>query len=210
MENALKVTREFFGIRYRHADFGARPDQTHPELVCHPLSEGQYIVQEHGSMADAFMAAHAVIGTAVAEGPRKGNSIAGGGVEVFRAVEHDPVTEIGLFGEEVIVTMKIMAVEPVNGIPHFASTSLSSYHPVNGVATGLAATPKTEKIQPEIEYSGEHPWATVRTNDGNYAVSVSLTSLSYAEDGRPYLLGFYTPKGEPSCETRELRMYLEA
>lgn len=68
--------------------------------------------------------------------------------------------------------------------------------------------PQSTKIQPEIKYSHAHPWATVRTNDGNYAVSVSLTNLSYDEDGRPYLLGFYTPKGEPSCETRELRMYL--
>ena len=68
--------------------------------------------------------------------------------------------------------------------------------------------PQSTKIQPEIKYSHAHPWATVKTVDGNYAVSVSLTNLHYDEEGKPYLLGFYTPKGEPSCETREMRMYL--
>ena len=68
--------------------------------------------------------------------------------------------------------------------------------------------PQSTKIQPEIEYAHEHPWATVKTVDGNYAVSVSLTNLNYDEEGKPYLLGFCTPEGEPSCETRELRMYL--
>lgn len=65
-----------------------------------------------------------------------------------------------------------------------------------------------QNIAPEIDYTNGHPWATVKTKDDDYAVSVSLTCLNYDEDGKPYLLGFYTPKGEPSCETRELRTYL--
>ena len=65
-----------------------------------------------------------------------------------------------------------------------------------------------QKIIPAIEYANGHPWATVKTKDGDYAVSVSLTGLNYDEDGKPYLMGFYTPKDEPCCETREVRMYL--
>ena len=67
---------------------------------------------------------------------------------------------------------------------------------------------QSTKIRPEIEYANEHPWATVKTKDGNYSVSVSLTGLNYDEEGKPYLLGFYTPEDGLSCETRELRMYL--
>lgn len=69
---------------------------------------------------------------------------------------------------------------------------------------------QSTKIRPEINYANEHPWATVRTADGQHSVEVSLSSLNYDEDGKVYLLGFCTPKGEPTCETRELRMYLEA
>jgi hypothetical protein len=69
---------------------------------------------------------------------------------------------------------------------------------------------KQEKIQPHIEYAGPHPWAMVSTKDGDYTVSVSLSSLCYDEDGDPYLLSYYTPAGVPSCETRELRLYLSS
>ena len=67
-----------------------------------------------------------------------------------------------------------------------------------------------EKIKPHIEYAHEHPWATVSTKDGDYTVSVSLHHLHYDEERQPYLLAFYSPKGEPSCETRELRLYLSS
>ena len=67
---------------------------------------------------------------------------------------------------------------------------------------------KQEKIQPVIEYAHEHPWATVSTKDGDYSVIVSLSSLLYDEEGQAYMLAFYTPAGEPNCETRELRLYL--
>ena len=69
---------------------------------------------------------------------------------------------------------------------------------------------KQEKIQPHIEYAGPYPWATVSTKDGDYTVSVSLSNLHYDEEGQPFMLAFYSPFGEPSCETRELRLYLSS
>lgn len=69
---------------------------------------------------------------------------------------------------------------------------------------------KQEKIKPHIEYAHGHPWATVSTKDGDYTVSVSLSNLCYDEDGNPYLLAYYSPDGEPNCETRELRLYLSS
>lgn len=92
MSKTVPVIREFFAIRYTHSNFGARPDQTHPEMVTHPLSDGRYVVQECETMTAAYVAAHAVIGQLVDEGPLKGRSMVRGDVEVIRAVEHEPVT----------------------------------------------------------------------------------------------------------------------
>ena len=146
------VIREFYAIRYSHADFGARPDQTHSEMVAHPLSDGRFVVVECETMTAAYIAAHAAIGAVMQEGPMKGRSIVGSGVEVIRAVEHDPVTLgagagagagdpfFGMFAR--VVTMTITASDSIPGIPHFASGRLSNYHPVNGVVT-----PKTITIE---------------------------------------------------------------
>ena len=139
------IIREFFGIRYRHASFGARPDLTHPELVNHPLAEGQYIVQETETMTDAYIAAHAEMGKKIANGFKMGCPAVSGSVEIFRAVEHEPVTlpvcdsdpNGELFGMRT-VTMTITATDEIPAIPHFSSSPLSNYHPVNG-----RITPKT-------------------------------------------------------------------
>lgn len=61
-----------------------------------------------------------------------------------------------------------------------------------------------DKIIPEITYSHGHPWADVKTADGDYSLSVSLTRLHYDEDGRAYLLAFYTPKGTDNAQERRL------
>jgi hypothetical protein len=136
---SVTVIREFFAIRYSHAEFGARPDQTHPEMVAHALSEGRYVVQECDTMTAAYIAAHAAMGTIIQDGPLKGRSMAGNGVEVVRAVEHEPVAqdmseeEALIFGDAFLpVTMTITGSDTIPAIPHFASGKLSRYNPVNG------------------------------------------------------------------------------
>lgn len=138
MSKTVAVIREFFAIRYSHSDFGARPDQTHPDMVSHPLADGRYVVQECETMTAAYVAAHAAIGQLVENGPLKGRSIVGGDVEVIRAVEHEPVTlhsddpmVSGIWGDKVVV-MTITGTDHVKGIPHWSSAPLTRYHPVNG------------------------------------------------------------------------------
>ena len=58
------------------------------------------------------------------------------------------------------------------------------------------------KIVPEIEYAHQHPWATVKTLDGEHEVSVSLTNLLYDEEGNIYLLVHKHP-------FQELRLYIK-
>lgn len=139
MAKTVPIIREVFAIRFSHSEFGARPDQTHPHMVDHPLSEGRYVVQECESMTDAYLAAHAAIGQTVADGPLKGRSIVGGDVEIIRAVEHEPVETTwtddplwtGIMGTKV-VSMTINGRDTVKGIPHWASAPLTRYNPVNG------------------------------------------------------------------------------
>lgn len=137
MKKTVAVIREFYAIRYSHAEFGARPDQTHATMVSHPLSEGRYVVQECETMTAAYIAAHAAMGTIIENGPLKGRSMAGGGVQVIRAVEHEPVQvgeedEMWLDAFVKTVTMTITASDTIPAIPHFASGPLSRYTPVNG------------------------------------------------------------------------------
>lgn len=132
----LDVIREFFAIRYSHAEFGARPDQTHPPMVGHPLAEGRYVVQEFDTPTAAYIAAHAAMGTIIQDGPLKGRSMAGGGVDVLRVVEHAAYQPINgdpfLDAFDMPVSMTITASDSIPGIPHFASGPLSRYNPVNG------------------------------------------------------------------------------
>lgn len=134
----LDVIREFFAIRFERSDFGARPDQTHPHLVDHPLSEGRYVVREFDTPTAAYIAGHAAMATIIQDGPLKGRSMASGGVEVIRAVEHAAYQPIGdstdmfLFAFELPVTMTITGMDKIPGIPHFAEGPLSRYNPVNG------------------------------------------------------------------------------
>ena len=137
-----KVTREFFGVRYAHAEFGARPDLSHPHMLIHPLSEGMYVVVECPTMTAAYIAAHAAIGRTLDTGPLAGRSMVGTAVEVFRAVEHEPVTVLpegcdpdDIFGAFLAreVTMTIVASAQIQGVPDWATGPLSNYHPVNGI-----------------------------------------------------------------------------
>ena len=62
------------------------------------------------------------------------------------------------------------------------------------------ATPT--KLIPEIHYAHEHPWATVKSPDGEHEVSVCLTSLLYDEEGGIYLLVHEHP-------FKERRLYIK-
>lgn len=136
-----RVIREYYVIRYGHALFGARPDQTHPDMVAHPLSDGRYVVEEADSMSAAYIAAHRVIGSTLAE-PKylAGRSMAPGGVDVLRVAEIEPCTvqdanelvEFGILPPSRTITHVITGTEHIAGIPHFASAGLSRYDPVNG------------------------------------------------------------------------------
>lgn len=134
----VSVIREFFAIRFSHAEFGARPDLTDPTMVDHPLSDGRYVVRECESMTAAYKAAHAAIGDSFADGPLKGRSVVNGNVEVLRVAEHPPtpIRHDDSVWDELIgpktVTMTITGVDVVRGIPHWACAPLSRYHPLNG------------------------------------------------------------------------------
>lgn len=136
-----KVNREFYAIRYSHSTFGARPDLTHPDMVAHALSDSRYIVQECVTMTAAYVAAHAVIGSIITDGPLKGRSAVGGNVEVLRVAEHEPVEVddgLGIFSStdgKKTVTMTITGIDVIEGVPHFATAPLSRYNPVNGWTT---------------------------------------------------------------------------
>lgn len=138
-----RVIREYYVIRYHHAIFGARPDQTHPDMVAHPLSDGRYVVEEFADMRSAYIAAHRVIGSTLTE-PKylEGRSMAPGGADVLRVAEIEPCTiqdegelvEFGILPPVRTITHVITGKEHIAGIPHFASASLSRYHPNNGWA----------------------------------------------------------------------------
>jgi hypothetical protein len=89
-------------------------------------------------MTEAYIAAHAAMGTIIQDGPLKGRSMAGNGVEVVRAVEHAPFNRVGdgtdmfLYQFDLPVTMTITGSDRIPAIPHFASGKLSRYNPVNG------------------------------------------------------------------------------
>lgn len=132
-----KVIREFFAIRYSHAEFGARPDLTHAHMLQHELSEDRFVFVECADMIDAYTMAHAAIGTKIETGPLKGTSQVSGNVEVLRVAEHEPVQmAVGqsILGEDEMrcVTMTITGKALIQGVPHFAQAELTRYHPVNG------------------------------------------------------------------------------